>query len=620
MADAVGGTTISTSRTGEVEITLASENPVDVTSTGSIVTTGLFAIDDIVQTVDAITNSGKLQGQNSVNVYGAGSPVVNYGSIAGTAGDGVAFLDNGTLTNGSTTDKTASISGRSAALGIEGSTGPDTVTNYGSLTGGEGIFDTGTAPLTVSNAGTISGTSGEGILADGTFALSNSGAIAGGVEFNGGTVTNGSATDTMASITSSGAAVFITGVNPTTVTNFGRIAGSGTVSGDGISSNGPAPITIVNGSATDKTASIRGGFDGIATAGLTKVTNLGSITGSHTGVTLGNGGSVTNGSNADTTASIAGGVRIDGGPASSLTNFGTITNGAFVESGGTVTNGSATDKTALISGPDGVGGVDIGGSGGEVINYGTISAPLAISISGTVVNYGLITSLGTPYPAISFDYQPGELIEEPGSTISGPITEATYVTLVIANDGSAPVTGAAVSGEGFGAVTVDAGVTWTVSSVEAVPTITNDGTIVISSGDRLDASTAVNPSSTGIFQLTGKSSLEIAAVLGSGTKIEFLGATPSNGLIIDKAASFGTHVGTTSYAGPLLEDFKAGDVIDLKGIGPTGLALHYAATTGLLQITGGSAPATLAFQSTTLGAGTFHVASDDSGGTLLTHS
>jgi hypothetical protein len=615
---AVAGTTISTSKTVEVEITLASENPVDVTSTGSVITTGLYAIVDTVTGVDAITNSGKLQGQIGVGVYGAGSPVVNYGSIAGTAGDGVAFLDNGTLTNGSTTDKTAAISASSAAVGIEGSTGPDTVTNYGRLTGGAGIFDTGTAPLTVSNAGTISGTNGEGILADGTLALSNAGAITGGVEFNGGTVTNGSATDTTASITSAGPAVFIVGAKPTTVTNFGRIAGSGTVSGDGISSNGPAPITIVNGSATDKTASVSGGFDGIATAGLTEVTNFGSITGSHTGVTLGNGGSITNGSNADTTASIAGGVRIDGGPANSLTNFGTITNGADVGSGGTVTNGSATDRTALISGTD--GGVGIGGSGGKVINYGTIASPLAVSISGTVVNYGLITSLGTPYAAISFDYQPGELIEEPGSTISGPITEATNTTLVIANDGSAPVTGAAVSGEGFGAVTVDAGVTWAVSAAEAVPTITNDGTIAISNGDSLDISTAVTPSSTGIFELTGKSSLEIASVLGAGTKIEFLGAAPSNKLIIDKAANFGTHVGTTSYAGPLLEDFKAGDVIDLKGIGPSGLALKYSAATGLLQITGGSAPATLAFQNATLGAGSFHLASDGSGGTLLTHS
>jgi hypothetical protein len=158
MANVVDGTTISTSRTAGLEITLATENPVDITSTGRIVTTGLYAIEDTVQAVDAITNSGKLQGQYGVDVYGAGSPIVNYGSIAGTAGDGVFFIDSGTLTNGSTTDKTASISGSAAALGIRGSTRPDTVTNYGSLvSANKAVSDTGTTLLTVNNYGKISG-------------------------------------------------------------------------------------------------------------------------------------------------------------------------------------------------------------------------------------------------------------------------------------------------------------------------------------------------------------------------------------------------------------------------------------------------------------------------------
>jgi hypothetical protein len=81
-------------------------------------------------------------------------------------------------------------------------------------------------------------------------------------------------------------------------------------------------------------------------------------------------------------------------------------------------------------------------------------------------------------------------------------------------------------------------------------------------------------------------------------------------------------VGTASYAGPLLESFTTGDTIDLKGIASTGLTLNYSATSGDLQIANstGAAVATLAFQNSTLGTGTFHVASDGSGGTLLTHS
>ncbi len=138
----------------------------------------------------------------------------------------------------------------------------------------------------------------------------------------------------------------------------------------------------------------------------------------------------------------------------------------------------------------------------------------------------------------------------------------------------------------------------------------------------LDISSALDPASTGIFNLTTKGALEIASYLGTKAKIAFLGTTPANQLTIDSAASFGLAVGTKSYAGPLLEDFKAGDVIDLKGIASTGLKLTYTAATGLLQIasSGGAALATLKFQNGTLGKGSFHTATDNAGGTLLTHS
>ena len=118
---------------------------------------------------------------------------------------------------------------------------------------------------------------------------------------------------------------------------------------------------------------------------------------------------------------------------------------------------------------------------------------------------------------------------------------------------------------------VAAGTTWTVSAATTVPNLLNNGTVVIASGSSLDVSTAVNPASSGIFQLMTKGSLEIAAILGTGGKIQFLGAAPANKLTIDSAANFGTHVGTTSYAGPLLENFAAGDLVDFKGIASAGL-------------------------------------------------
>jgi hypothetical protein len=63
---------------------------------------------------------------------------------------------------------------------------------------------------------------------------------------------------------------------------------------------------------------------------------------------------------------------------------------------------------------------------------------------------------------------------------------------------------------------------------------------------------------------------------------------------LKQSAGTRTNVGTASYAGPLLEDFAAGDTIDLKGIVATGL--NHSTSSGDLQLTGsgGSALATLA--------------------------
>ena len=109
--------------------------------------------------------------------------------------------------------------------------------------------------------------------------------------------------------------------------------------------------------------------------------------------------------------------------------------------------------------------------------------------------------------------------------------------------------------------------------------------------------------------------------MGTGLQIQFMGSAPTNKLIIDSAASFGTQIGTTSYAGPMLENFVAGNVIDFKNIASAGLSFAYSATTGDLQISAAAgAVATLAFQNSTLGAGTFHLATDNAGGTLITHS
>jgi hypothetical protein len=84
---------------------------------------------------------------------------------------------------------------------------------------------------------------------------------------------------------------------------------------------------------------------------------------------------------------------------------------------------------------------------------------------------------------------------------------------------------------------------------------------------------------------------------------------------------FGTGVGGSSYAGPLLQNFGAGDTIDLHGFAAAAAALLYNPANGLLQITNGASQvATVDFQNSTLGTGSFSFASDGNGGTLIKHS
>jgi hypothetical protein len=95
----------------------------------------------------------------------------------------------------------------------------------------------------------------------------------------------------------------------------------------------------------------------------------------------------------------------------------------------------------------------------------------------------------------------------------------------------------------------------------------------------------------------------------------------SSELLIDNAAMFGANVGTSSYAGPQLQNFVAGDTIDLKNIGSAGVTLNYNALTGVLQVANGASQlASLDFQNASLGSGIFHAATDGATGILITHS
>ena len=162
----------------------------------------------------------------------------------------------------------------------------------------------------------------------------------------------------------------------------------------------------------------------------------------------------------------------------------------------------------------------------------------------------------------------------------------------------------------------------------SIGTVLNNGTVNIGASDSLTVTGSVNPGSTGLFVLTNASLMEVKADTGVNNKISFLGASGDK-LVVDAVANFGTNVGSPSYSGPLLKGFSnTVDKVDLKNLifnSGTNVATidSYTVTSGigLLQLNSGTTKATLAFNNADISlSGSFHIANDGSGGTLITHS
>jgi hypothetical protein len=294
-------------------------------------------------------------------------------------------------------------------------------------------------------------------------------------------------------------------------------------------------------------------------------------------------------------ASISGGTSavFITGAAGTLINTGMINAtgaaGVDIEAGGSITNAVG----ASISG--GAFGVFLTGGAGTITNAGTISGgSYAIDFAGSGAN---------------------RLIIDPGAVFAGSVAGGSGTLELAAGTGA--ITGIdSGSFNNFAVLVVDAGGSWTLGGVDTAPSVLDNGTITVTGS--LDASTAIDPSSTGLFNIGNGASLEVAAATGAQTQMSFVS---NSRLVIDSAASFGINVGASSYSGPQLQDFTSGDTIDIKNFSVTGAALNYNAATGALQISNNAAQAaSLAFQTSSLGSGVFHVASDGASGIFITHS
>ncbi len=597
--------------------------------------------------------SGYSQG---VDIRGPGGTVINFGKIAAGSsfGSGVYLRWGGTVVNGSASNTTASIV--SAQRGIQVTHLPGTVANYGTIKGigpysrGIDLFLGGTVVngSTADTAAYISASDRNGVYAGGTgfSSVTNFGTIKGlgpvaissGVVVRGnGSVVNGSTADVKATIFGTRNGVYIQGLSAASVDNFGTIIGAGK-SGVNVYLGG----SVTNGTTVDTKALITGST-GVLVGQRGSVTNFGTILSTgKSGVSLNDGGMVLNGSTTDTTALIAmagttgthNGIYADLG-VTTVTNFGTITSSTasgihLGGGGGTIVNGALTDKVATIAGPSGHAGIYADSGAATVTNFGTITTKgltaIALtngtqSASGIVINAGTISNgAGTAGTAIVFGSGNDRLVVDPGAVFIGTVNGGGGLNTLELAAGTATgsIGGIGTQFSNFGSVAVDPAAVWSLTGTNTAAVLTNAGTLDIAASASLLVTGSIDPASTGLFEINAGSLLEIAANTGTVDSIRFLGTGEA---IIDHAASFGIHPGTTSYAGPLIEGFGINDKIDLKDVAFASVGTTYNATTGLLTIrTGTVGVASLLFDKATLGTGTFHTQNDGTGHTLIIHN
>jgi hypothetical protein len=417
---------------------------------------------------------------------------------------------------------------------------------------------------------------------------------------------------------------------------------SSTVTGPFTLSASSNPLTITSAGSVKTTASGADGIDGDSSAAWS-INNAGTVSSSQRyGISLHGAGSSILNSGSISGYSGSGGYGVDLDDGGSVSNAGAISGGedaifvygaagtiinsgriisSFDDSiglfgGGSVTNNAGAVIQAPTSGGFGPAGIYIPNGSAHVINDGSISGQYGVylGVAGTVENAGTIS--GTSY-AVDFavSSSANRLIVDPGAVFSGSVNGNGGVLELTAGTGSIGPIGSS-SFRNFQTLIDDAGGNWTLTDSNSIANVTDNGSLVAAGS--LDVSTAVSSTSTGQFDLQAGGLLEVAADAAANSQIDFLGASQ---LTIDNAALFGTGVGGSSYAGPLIENFVTGDTIDLHSFSATGAALLYNPADGLLQITNGSSQvATLDFQNSTLGTGSFSFASDGGGGIKITHS
>lgn len=605
--------------------------PLTVQNAGTILATGQSGV-AVKALGDATITNGAADGRaallsgysRAVEISGATARVTNFGTIRAAGIPQVAQYDTahgtaihlgagGTVTNGSRAVRGATIAGGSTGVRIDG------------------------APGTVVNFGTISGTAAPFIQRDPGGQQ--------GVALNaGGSVVNGSNAARDAFIYGRNAAVSSDDA-AATVRNFGTMYGL--EYGVRLRAGG----LVTNGSAADTAAVIKGTVGVLLAAGTLR--NFGTVTSTYlpvynthnsvsfAGVVLG-AGTVINGGPGNTGAVIEGrvGIAVNFAPGRILSsgpgtirNFGTVTGRAgsgigVYGAGATIVNGSESDTAALIRAAASTyfsNGISINAfATARITNFGGVFGRFGIffadGAAGTVVNHGVIGSNDPAHAAaIRFAQGDDRVVVQPG---------AAFIGLVIGGAGTDTIElaqapdfgfmhGIGTQFTGFEKLVVDPGGLWVLQGANTIPTVVNNWLLRLALNASLTVSNAIDPAGTGTFELLGGAKLELAAATGASQVIKF---NADARLVVDHAAQFGAGIGSAGYAGPLLRNFGALATIELKDLLPGALTLDYTPATGLLELDSAGTPvAALRFETSTLGAGTFHLGQTADGHALLSH-
>jgi hypothetical protein len=362
--------------------------------------------------------------------------------------------------------------------------------------------------------------------------------------------------------------------------------------------------TVLNGSTSDSSARITTGVSITGSAGT--VMNYGAIghgsfqstfrfytsiyelpqvkTVQYQSILLDAGGTVINGSASDT------GARIDGGSAGVLifgttgkvSNFGTIDTasgpgvsvGVYPGTGGTIVNGSAADAAASISGAIGV----------------------ALDEPGTVTNYGAISG---SQAAVQFYSASDTLVEEGSGILAGQVAGGHGTLILDGKGGTGTLSGLGSAVSGFGTVEVASGAIWLFAGhgvVGSGTVFTNDGRAGVAASDTLTLDSGMTGS--GVLAIRAGATAEINGMVSAGESIVFGGAKAE--LTLDSPGSF---LGSIS-------NFSGTPALKLMGFG-TGTTFTFtpngSGTGGTLTVTDNGQQANIALLGQFVATG-FHAA------------